>query len=210
MRPLLKLCGLHSLADVRAAARSEADYLGFIFADSRRRVSHEMVSQWLSSVDIQNKKTVALFVNESLEGINAALKGLNVDVIQCHGTESPTFLNEVKTSFNVNVWKVIHHGEGSLTKMKSYAGIADGYVIDRKHRGKWGGTGHSFDWSQVPAYLHEGMSQGVPVFIAGGIRPDNISELLRYSPDGVDVSSGVEQEGKKSAMLITELEERMK
>jgi phosphoribosylanthranilate isomerase len=70
-------------------------------------------------------------------------------------------------------------------------------------------TGVSFDWTYIPTYLNEGKKQGVPVFIAGGINPDNIEHVLDYQPDGIDVSSGIEENGRKSRKLIRQLEERM-
>lgn len=211
MLPLLKICGNHSALDVQVSSESTADYIGFVFAKSKRQVTNAQMKKWLQAKKgATNKKLVALFVNAPLEQIKAAIEGIPFDVIQCHGDETPEQVAEVKEETGVKVWKVIHHNEQAISVMKTYEGIADGYVIDCKVGDQWGGTGVSFDWHFVPSYIHEGKRQGVPVFIAGGITPNNVRNLLDYRPDGIDLSSGIEENGMKSPRLVEQLEERMK
>ncbi|NEU31139.1 phosphoribosylanthranilate isomerase [bacterium LRH843] len=210
MFPLLKLCGNHSESDVEVSLQSSADYVGFVFAKSKRQVNKDQVKKWLFSQSGKGKKKlVALFVNASTAEIIEAIQGLPFDVIQCHGTESSAQLSEIKEQSGLAVWKVIHHHKDALNSMKQYKGIADGYIIDCKVGDEWGGTGISFDWSYVPSYINEGRSQQVPVFIAGGITPANVGQLLRFNPDGIDISSGIEEDGKKSNKLVRQLEGRM-
>lgn len=209
MRPLLKLCGNHSKHDVDVALASNADYIGFVFAESKRKVTNSNLKEWLKDVDQNNKKIVALFVNADEDTISSAIDGIKVDVIQCHGAESVELVQKIKQKTNLPIWKVIHHNEDALKTMRTFTDIVDGYVVDCKAGGKWGGTGQSFDWSYIPSYLEEGKRQRVPVFIAGGVRPDNVKQLLAYEPDGIDLSSGIEQDGYKSSSLVSELEERM-
>ncbi|WP_088102202.1 phosphoribosylanthranilate isomerase [Halalkalibacter urbisdiaboli] len=208
MRPLLKICGNHSKHDVHVALASGADYIGFVFAESKRKVTNNDLRNWLQG-ERNGKKVVALFVNADADMISSSIKGVPVDIIQCHGAESVELVQDVKRKIALPVWKVIHHHEQALETMRSFTGVADGYIIDCKADGKWGGTGKSFDWSHVPAYVEEGRHQQVPVFIAGGVSPDNVEQLLAYQPDGIDLSSGIEQDGFKSASLVNELEERM-
>ncbi len=208
--PLLKLCGNHSAADTDVSFQSTADYLGFVFAKSKRQVNNAQVKEWLKGQEnIKRKKLVALFVNAALKDIVAAIDGIPFDVIQCHGSESAIDVAEIKRETNLSVWKVIHHHAQAVNSMKEYDGIVDGFVIDCKVGDQWGGTGVSFDWRFVPPYLEEGKRQGVPVFIAGGIKPENVAELLPYQPDGIDVSSGIEQDRRKSIERVRQLEERM-
>ncbi|TWI58863.1 phosphoribosylanthranilate isomerase [Halalkalibacter nanhaiisediminis] len=210
MAPLLKLCGNHSEGDIEVVFHSSADYVGFVFAKSKRKVERNQVIEWLEKQGPKgNKKLVALFVNAATKDIVQAIEGIPFDIIQCHGNESAEQVAEVKDKTGLDVWKVIHHNEDALSLMKTYKGIADGYIVDCKVGNQWGGTGVSFDWKYTPSYINEGRVQQVPVFIAGGIKPMNIDELLRYQPDGIDVSSGIEENGKKSSKLIRQLEERM-
>lgn len=209
-RPLLKLCGNHSEHDVNVAFASSAEYIGFVFAKSKRQVTREQLKQWLRNEQNRQKRIVALFVNETIEKVQNQLEGINVDVIQCHGNEPPEYMIELKQRVKQSLWKVIHHKDDALETMKTYEGIVDGYVVDCKVGTQWGGTGVSFDWRHVPKYVEEGHRQGVPVWIAGGVNPQNVDDLLRYEPDGVDLSSGIENEGQKSLNLIRQLEERMK
>ncbi|KHF40332.1 phosphoribosylanthranilate isomerase [Halalkalibacter okhensis] len=211
MQPLLKLCGNHSAHDTMVTLSSSADYIGFVFAKSKRQVVRKQVQEWLSEHrNFNDKKLVALFVNESIETIIAAIKDLPIDVIQCHGNESVEQLSELKSRVDLPIWKAIHHKQDAIKRMESYQGVVSGYIVDCKVQGQWGGSGVSFDWDYIPQYLDEGKRQGVPVFIAGGIRPENVEEVLQYSPDGVDVSSGIEENGQKSRDLIRQLEERVK
>ncbi|ARK30316.1 phosphoribosylanthranilate isomerase [Halalkalibacter krulwichiae] len=209
MYPLLKLCGNHSSDDTKLVFSSTADYVGFVFAQSKRQVSVDQLKRWLKDRKTEEKKVVALFVNESVETIKEVVSTLPIDIIQCHGSESAEQLREVKSVTGLPIWKAIHHNEQAINTMSSYTGIVDGYIVDCKVGNQWGGTGVSFDWNYIPNYLAEGKVQGVPVFIAGGINPSNIKKVLRYKPDGIDVSSGIEEEGRKSRKLIAELEERM-
>lgn len=209
MQPLLKLCGNHSIDDTNIALKSSAEYIGFVFAESKRRVTSEQLKKWLFNQELREKKLVALFVNEAADFIQSSISDLPIDVIQCHGNESAKRLAEIKQVTHLPVWKAIHHNSEALQIMKTYRGIVDGYIIDCKVGKQWGGTGVSFDWTYIPAYLQEGRAQGVPVFIAGGINPENIDQVLSYEPDGIDVSSGIEEKGKKCNKLIKQLEERM-
>lgn len=204
--PLIKYCGNKSFEDVQVVAKSKAHYIGFIFANSKRKVHPVDVKNWLKKVDIHDKKTVGIFVNAELKEIEAVLENVSLSVIQCHGTESVDFIKEVKNRTSLHVWKVIHHDDQGPGTMKEFAGIADGYVVDTKVANKWGGSGISFDWKSIPYYQQEAKIQGVPCFIAGGIDSNNIENLLSYEIDGFDISSGIELEGKKDHTIIQTIE----
>jgi phosphoribosylanthranilate isomerase len=207
---LLKYCGNRSLEDVIVSARSAANYVGFIFAKSKRQVQADEVKQWLKAVRLKDKKLVGVFVNAPISQIEAIIKEVPLSIIQCHGTETETQIYAIKERTRVPVWKVIHHSNSAVQKMKAFSGIADGYVIDTKVEGAWGGTGISFNWSYVPAYVEEAEKQGVKCFIAGGVRSENIEELLRFKPHGIDISSGIEENERKSSKKIERLEQKVR
>lgn len=206
--PLLKYCGNYSFKDVQITANSRANYLGFIFAESKRSVTPQQVQQWLKKISVQ-QKIVGVFVNARLEEIEHVTSQLPLDVIQCHGEETTEDILALKASLKQQVWKVIHHNQNSLELMKQFDGLVDGYVIDSKVSGLRGGTGVKFDWSSIPVYQKEALRQQVPLFIAGGINPQTISELLQYEPLGIDLSSGIEENGRKSTEIKNQLEERL-
>jgi phosphoribosylanthranilate isomerase len=209
-KPLLKYCGNRNYEDWCKVIRSRADYVGVIFAESKRRVKSQDVKQWISQISLpQSKKLVGVFVNASIEEISNVLKYVPLDVIQCHGDESPDQLVHIKRMTDLTVWKVVHHSDDSLLKMKNYAGIADAYLIDSKLKGVWGGTGKTFDWSFIPQYMQEARKQGVPCWIAGGVNTENITSLLRYDLFGIDIASGIERNEKKDFQLIENIEKKV-
>lgn len=206
-QPVIKYCGNKSFEDLAVVANSNANYVGFIFAPSKRQVDPFQVMEWLKKIEIKGKQLVGVFVNAELSDIEAVISLVPLSVIQCHGTESVTNLMKVKEKTKLEVWKVIHHAENALESMKTYAGVADGYVIDTKVKGVWGGSGVTFDWNYIPHYQEEAQSQGVACLIAGGILPTNIERLLDYEIDGFDISSGIERNGAKDVTLISTIEE---
>jgi phosphoribosylanthranilate isomerase len=210
MRLLLKFCGNKSLEDLQTTANSNADFLGFIFAKSRREVQPEKVKEWLKTVQLKEKKIVGVFVNASVAQIESVVREVPLSIIQCHGGETPEQLKDIKEATGLPVWKVIHHDKEAYKQLNDFSGIADGYVIDSKVSGQWGGTGVSFDWSFLPHYLAMAEKQGVPCLIAGGVHPENVDELLRYQPHGIDISSGIEYEGMKNEQKIQLIEKKVR
>lgn len=191
---------------------SKADYLGFIFTKkSKRTVRPDQVAGWLESVRGKSgKKLVGVFADDSLELIERVLQIVPLEVIQLHGEEQPSYLEQVKSITGKTVWKALHHEKDALEKMRRYAGIADGYVIDTKFKGAVGGTGISFDWRSVPDYMTESSRQRTLCLIAGGISPGNIDRLLIQKPIGIDMASGIESDFHKDGRLIRKIEEKVR
>lgn len=208
---VLKLCGNHSLQDLQLSVTSGAPYIGIVFAESKRKVDPALCGEWLKQIEKgEEQKYVGVFVNPTLQEISHVLSHVPLDIIQFHGNESPEEIIEIKLSTGLTVWKAIHHNQNGLKKMKSYNRVVDGYVIDSTVKGAWGGTGTSFDWESIPAYNKEAEAQGVQCLIAGGITPLNIDEILVYSPEGIDISSGIETNGSKDGNKIQVIMERLK
>jgi phosphoribosylanthranilate isomerase len=206
---LVKYCGNRSFQDLSLTAKTKADFLGLIFSKSKRMVDPQEVKKWLSAINLNGKQLVGVFVNEPLQNMIDITQFLSLSVIQCHGHESPQFLARLKEKTNVAVWKAIHHREDALKYMKSFKGIVDGFVIDSFSSSQWGGTGQKFDWATIPRYIEEARNQNATCFIAGGIRLENIEELLQYEIDGIDISSGIERNDKKDWFTIKQIEERV-
>lgn len=206
----VKYCGNHSAEDLQTTASGRAQYLGIVFAESKRQVTHAQLQQWLQQVPAARDKTlVGLFVNPETAVVNKVLENVSLNIIQLHGTESPQHAQDIVQSTKLPVWKAIHHDETALTRMRQYAGIVSGFVVDCKVPQQWGGTGKAFDWTAIPDYQQEAMRQQVPCFIAGGISDTNVTELLEYQPDGIDLSSGLEINGYKNLEKMACLEKRV-
>ncbi|KAF1679832.1 phosphoribosylanthranilate isomerase [Bacillus mexicanus] len=206
-KPVLKYCGIRSLQDLQLAAGSQADYLGFIFvAESKRNVSPYDVKKWLSQVRIE-KQVAGVFVNESIEKMSRIAEDLNLDVIQLHGDENPAEAGALRMIADCEIWKALHHHENTLHEIARFKDDVDGFVIDSSVKGARGGTGVSFSWDCVPEYQQA--ATGKRCFIAGGVNPDTITDLLTYKPAGIDLASGIEKNGQKDQNLMRLLEERM-
>ncbi len=203
----IKYCGIQTIEDFQLAKAGLADYVGFIFySKSKRYVTPEKV-QVMNCSGFEMKK-VGVFVNEApSEVLETAVKA-DLQVIQCHGNESPEELIFYK-NVGYEVWKALPHGPQTLQAMERYKGVVDGYVIDSKVKEQFGGTGVAFDWNFVPAYTNTARSYSKKCFIAGGITESNIDSLMYYHPDGIDLSSGIESDGKKDQQKIKRIERKI-
>ncbi|KAA0550256.1 phosphoribosylanthranilate isomerase [Bacillus sp. BGMRC 2118] len=209
-RPLLKYCGNRSFEDWCLVMESEADFIGLIFAESKRKVSVDQVVKWIEEKPVKDGiRLVGVFVNAEPSFIQHVIASIPLDIIQCHGHESRSDLKRIKKLTRLPVWKAVHHDEQAIWVMKELKGAADGFVIDTKSKDAWGGTGKSFDWSVIPDYQKEACEQCVPCLIAGGINTTNIQRLLRYQVDGIDISSGIETESRKDREHIKRIEEEV-
>lgn len=208
----IKFCGNHSLLDVKNTTSSDAHYIGFVFAKSKRQVKPKEVQQWLAQVEHKSSKqrTVGVFVNNTVEFIEQAVRVASLDIVQLHGTETPAFAERLKKVCDVDVWKVIHHDDRALDRMEQFGQSIDAFLIDNKSERAWGGTGKAFDWSFVPRYIKKAHSFQKPCFIAGGINVMNVRDLMKYQPDGIDLASGIETNLKKNKQKMIELQERVK
>ena len=207
-KPEIKYCGICSKRDYELAAASEADYLGFIFAASKRKVTPYEVRKWKQEIRT-DKKHVGVFVNETIENIAQIASELSLDVIQLHGDESPEDAPRLRPLVRSEIWKALRHGEGTLRQMDQFAPAVDGYVIDSSVKGMRGGTGIAFSWTRVPLYRKRAQNANKRCFIAGGVNPETITDLLKSGPCGIDLASGIEKNGQKDQTLIRLLEERM-
>ena len=206
----IKYCGNKTLQDYQVTSRSEADYLGFVFAKSKRQVQVEEVSSWIAQEKSPSKKLVGVFVNQSIDEIIYAVDTLKLDVVQLHGDESPEYIHVLASHTNAEIWKAIHHeNDESLQKLEVYQKLVEGFVIDKKVGNAYGGTGESFDWSFLPRYISKARSMKKRCFIAGGIMMKNLAELLSYQPDGIDISSGIETDFIKDGEKIQDVERRV-
>ncbi len=177
----VKICGLTNLEDALAAARLGADALGFVFAESPRRVEPEAVRQIVRRLP-PLVTTVGVFVDQPRHVVLQIMGHCGLDLIQLHGQETEAQAQ----AFGRRVIKAVGVGDGRPPATESYPGCL--LLLDTFSAQAAGGTGQTFDWN-----LAREVSRKRPVILAGGLNPDNVTRAIDLvQPDAVDVSSGVE------------------
>jgi len=191
----VKVCGITNLADAQTAVEAGADLLGFVFYEqSPRHVSVKAASGIVRQLPPFVAR-VGVFVNAREEFIGQTLGECGLNVLQFHGDESP----EDCLKFGVMSLKAFRvRDRASLKSFPAYqtdAWLLDAYTPDAR-----GGTGATFNWDLAV----EAQKLGRPIFLAGGLTPENVGAAVRrVRPFAVDVSSGVESApGKKDAAKV--------
>jgi len=206
----IKLCGLKEPSHIEAAFNLGIKYLGFVFFEKSPRFLRNDSAKSLISLTPPGIIKVGLVVNPSDECLNS-ISGLNLDMIQLHGSESINRVKEIKSKFNFSLIKAIGIKEKKdLDLVESYSEVADHLLIDAKPSSNAslpGGNGIKFDWT-----ILEKKSWSFPWFLAGGLNANNITEALRMTKaKKVDLSSGVEDSnGRKSINKITSFVKKIK
>lgn len=197
----VKICGLRRVEDaLMINGFKNIKYVGFVFADTKRRVTVER------AIEIKNAlradiKTVGVFTESSAEEINEIAAAVGLDICQLHSNER----NEDCEKVNTVVWKAIRVKNEDSIKAADEFTAADGFVLDKYKAGEYGGTGEAFNWDIVRDF-----SQKHFTVLAGGLNKDNIlSAIDIVRPDVVDLSSSVETDGIKDYDKIKEFMERI-
>lgn len=196
----IKICGLKSENDIKIVNKYGPDYVGFILAPSKRQVNYE-VAKKLKALLNPSILAVGVFVNESLEVIGQYAEDKVIDVIQLHGDESLEMIKELKQQVSIPVIKAMRiKDEKQLKHLLPFIQevTADYLLFDTYQEGLYGGSGKSFDWKLLDVVKRS-------YFLAGGIGLHNIEEACKWKPFAIDVSSGVETNGVKDAIKVSEL-----
>ena len=200
----IKICGISDETHALAAAEAGADFIGLVFAPSKRQVIPARAREIADAVKKSSAatKVVGVFVDAPVFQINEIADFCALDVVQLSGNESWEDCRKIANP----VIKAIRVGRQTLEDICAELSAASRLLarrrfitlLDSEVEGKYGGTGESFDWN-----LAREVAKKFQVIIAGGLDPQNIAMLIeRVSPWGVDVSSGVESNGLKDASKI--------
>lgn len=183
----VKICGIGDVASALVAVEAGAHAIGLIFAPSRRQVTPEQAREITEALPPFITK-VGVFVDEERSRIDDLINDCGLTAIQFHGTEAPPACG----GFRVPVIKAVRVKDAtSLDELSAYRVSA--FLLDTYDASALGGTGKTFDWS-----LAARAAQAHRVILSGGLSPDNVTSALnRVHPYGVDVSSGVETDGRK-------------
>ena len=186
----VKICGITNLADGRAAAEAGADALGFVFYEqSPRHISVEAASAVIRQLPPLVLK-VGVFVNAPEDLVLRAVRECGLNLLQFHGEEPPEYCLQFGL-MSMKAFRV--RDAASLQAMLNYH--TEAWLLDAYSPDKPGGTGETFQWDLAL----QAQALGRPIFLAGGLTPENVAEAVRCArPYGVDVSGGVEAvPGKK-------------
>ena len=192
----IKICGLFQVEDIDYVNEAKPDYVGFVFAKSKRQVDIHQAEKLKNKLDT-NIKAVGVFVDEQISEITAIVKMGIIDLIQLHGHEDNAYIKQLKQSVQMPIIKAIKVIEKDDLNNLDYE--CDYYLLDSKISG----SGKSFDWSLIK-------DLDKPFFLAGGIDLDNLDEAMSKADYGIDVSSGVETNGIKDRNKIIEIVRRTK
>lgn len=194
----VKVCGLTRAADAALATALGAAYLGFIFAPSPRRLTVDAAAQLLATLGTADEATarprrVGVFAGAGVGEIAAAVHRLGLDIVQLHGAEDARLVAALRDTVPSALWSVVHVGEEGIDRAQlEWATRGDGILLDAKVDGMLGGTGRAFDWERERAVVAP-LRAGRSIILAGGLTAENVARAIAvFSPDIVDVSSGVE------------------
>ena len=196
--PKVKMCGISKIDTIPAVVEAKPDYMGLVFAPSKRQVTveqaktlvEELHKQYAVRYNSETIKTVGVFVNETIENLLKIAEEVKLDVIQLHGDEDESFIQILKEQSNVEIWKAVQVRSAADAE-KWIDSSADMLLFDAYHKDERGGTGEVFDWSSLDEFER-------PFMLAGGIDSTNVARAIRtVRPYGIDISSGIETEGVK-------------
>ena len=203
--PKVKMCGISKVETIPAVVEAKPDYMGLVFAPSKRQVTVDQAKTLVEELHKQYTKrynngaeqsnndeikTVGVFVNETLDNLVSIATEANLDVVQLHGDEDEAFIQSLKERTNVEVWKAVQIRSAADAEVWIDSS-ADMLLFDAYHKDERGGTGEVFDWTSLDEFER-------PFMLAGGIDGTNVARAIRtVRPYGIDISSGIETNGVK-------------
>lgn len=200
MTSKIKICGLFRERDIALVNEAAPDYIGFVFAPSRRQVSEQEAAGLRRNLK-EGIIPVGVFVQAPPERIASLYRRGIIAIAQLHGGEDASYIRGLKSLCPIGVIKVFSLGGPRIEGEGWKTAGADYLLFDSGP----GGTGSSFDWS----FLHPGEIPA-PWFLAGGINAATIKDALALNPYGVDLSSGAETQGLKDRDKIIHLVQQVR
>jgi phosphoribosylanthranilate isomerase len=202
----IKICGITSEADAQAAVEAGADAIGFNFFEGSRRFVERGIARSICRGLDKRVLRVGVFVNAPPPAIRAILELVDLDAVQLHGDESPTWLAELGS---IPVVKAFRLGPDGLAPVRAWfeaslrtGGMPQMVLLDAHQPGEFGGTGRPADRGLAAAY---GRTPGMPPWaLAGGLSAENVAEaIVETRPHAVDTAGGVESApGKKDHLKM--------
>jgi phosphoribosylanthranilate isomerase len=201
----IKICGIRDLETAGFCIQQGVNFLGLVFYPPSKRYIDPTTARDIVRTFRDQVKFVGVFLNAPQEEVNRIAEQVELDYVQLHGQESPEYCQRILRP----VIKTFGVGPGfDATKLKLYQQNVPYYLFDNIQ----GGSGQIFDWTRLKSMMKEvTLTAKKPFFLAGGLTPENVQEAIREtSPLAVDVSSGVETEGRKDPAKIKKFVERVR
>ena len=195
----IKICGLKRLEDVEIVNKYKPDFVGFVFADSKRKVTPDLARQMKQNLD-DSIQSVGVFVDAAIDEILEIHEQGIIDMAQLHGSESEDYIDELKKKSNCQL-KIINAIEMDDEKdLLEYDNSTADYLLFDSGKG----SGKTFDWRLIRQDVKK------EFFLAGGLNYQNISRAINeFDPYAIDLSSSVETNGYKDELKIKKVMEAM-
>ena len=193
----IKICGIKRLEDIEMVNRYKPDYIGFVFADSKRKVSHDLAKELRNNLD-SDIIPVGVFVDSQQDEILKLFDDGIIEIAQLHGSESEQYILDLKKKTNGEL-KIINAIEMTqeIDLLKYNDSSSDYLLLDS---GK--GSGKTFDWSLIRKDIKK------EFFLAGGLNSENVAPAINeFNPYAIDLSSSLETDGFKDENKIKEIME---
>ncbi|MGZ9586919.1 phosphoribosylanthranilate isomerase [Paenibacillus marinisediminis] len=224
----VKICGIQDAATGVQVARLKPDHIGFVFAPSRRQVTPPQAASIIDAIrcEISNApEMVGVYARADRSEMERVLANVPLDAVQFLVCEDLSIAQWIKDRWSIKIWltmpipantadahdereQLIQH---QFERLSSIIDNIDVLLLDTHDPVHGGGSGHSFQWDVIPAYLAYTKRYSIPLYAAGGLHTDNIAKLkASYDLQGVDVSSGVETNGVKDLIKVQSFIERVK
>ena len=190
----LKICGLTRAEDIAAANLLKPDYIGFVFAKSKRHVDFNLA--YLLKTELNKYiQAIGVFVNEDIDFIAKLCDRNIIDIVQIHGDENEEYISALKKAVCKPIIKAVRVKE----RMDILYNDIDYTLFDTYNKVEYGGTGESFNWNMTKGYKK-------PFFLAGGLSYSNVVDAIHSAhPYCVDINSGVETNGVKDRQKIIDI-----
>ncbi|MDR2842131.1 MAG: hypothetical protein LBV52_02900 [Spirochaetaceae bacterium] len=198
----IKICGLFRDEDIDYVNEAKPDYIGFVFAESKRKISEETAEHLKLKLD-PSIIAVGVFIDSSIEKIVRLYKNNVISMAQLHGNEDALYISKLRNAAvctnknKLDIIKAVKIDQNNIVVKEAYN--ADYLLFD-----SGAGSGKTFDWSVINS------NEIQRSFLAGGINCDNIKDAVKINPYCIDVSSGAETNGLKDKAKIMQLVIKMR
>lgn len=227
----VKICGITTTGIASQVAVLKPDYMGFVFAKSKRQIDPLGAARIIESLQAEpggsSVQYVGVFGRTSEQELSDALKQVPLHAVQFHLPEDVAWIPAVRERYGVDIWVTVPIAQsvehlssdgaiseklqaGALAKVNHIKHAISGLLLDTHDPVHGGGSGKSFRWELIPLIAEQIREMDVPLYAAGGLTADNVASLLQYPVDGVDVSSGVETNGVKDIEKVKQFIERVR
>ena len=196
----IKFCGMMTKRDIEVVNELKPDYIGFVFAESPRKLSPETAKEFKNLLD-PDIKAVGVFVNEDIKTVANYLENNIIDIVQLHGNEDNDYINALREMSGKPIIKAFRVKDKNDI-IEANKVNADYYLFDAYNSVRAGGTGKTFKWELLKECID---MIDKPFFLAGGLDVNNILEASKIGADVLDLSSGIETDGKKDAEKMSKI-----